>query len=71
MAAPGFNTAEGQNALFNLTTGVKDAAVDWLSLWIDTDAATTPLSARERSFSTSEIKVRGRRSPRRTFYKPD
>jgi hypothetical protein len=39
MAAPGFNTAEGQNALFNLTTGVKDAAVGWLSLWSDTDGS--------------------------------
>ena len=39
MAAPGFNTAEGQNALFNLTTGVKNTAVGWLSLWSDTDGS--------------------------------
>jgi Chaperone of endosialidase len=31
-AYPGFNTAEGQNALFNLTTGVGNTAVGWLSL---------------------------------------
>jgi hypothetical protein len=29
---PGFNTAEGQNALFNLTTGVGNTAVGWFSL---------------------------------------
>src|SRR6266480_3608532 len=36
---PGFNTAEGQNALFNLTTGVGDTAVGWFSLWSDTDGS--------------------------------
>ena len=30
---PGFSTAEGQNALFNLTTGVGNTAVGWFSLW--------------------------------------
>jgi hypothetical protein len=34
---PGFNTAEGQNALFNLTTGVANTAVGWFSLWNDRD----------------------------------
>ena len=34
---PGFNTAEGQNALFNLTTGVGNTAVGWFSLWSDSD----------------------------------
>jgi len=29
---PGFNTAEGQNALLNLTTGVGNTAVGWFSL---------------------------------------
>jgi Chaperone of endosialidase len=29
---PGFNTAEGQNALFSLTTGTGNTAVGWLSL---------------------------------------
>ena len=29
----GFNTAEGQNALFSLTTGSANTAVGWFSLW--------------------------------------
>ena len=29
---PGFNTAEGQNALFSLTTGAANTAVGWFSL---------------------------------------
>ena len=49
---PGFNTAEGQNALFSLTTGAANTAVGWFSLFSDTEAASTPLPARERSFST-------------------
>jgi trimeric autotransporter adhesin len=36
---PGFNTAEGQNALFNLTTGVGNTAVGWFSLFSDTDGS--------------------------------
>jgi trimeric autotransporter adhesin len=35
----GFNTAEGQNALFNLSTGVGNAAVGWFSLWSNTDGS--------------------------------
>ena len=30
---PGFNTAEGQNALFSLTTGVGNTAIGWRSLF--------------------------------------
>ena len=30
---PGFNTAEGQNALFSLTNGQGNTAVGWFSLW--------------------------------------
>ena len=30
---PGFTTAEGQNALFSLTTGAANTAVGWFSLW--------------------------------------
>jgi hypothetical protein len=30
---PGFNTAEGQNALFSMTTGQGNTAVGWFSLW--------------------------------------
>ena len=36
---PGFNTAEGQNALFNVTTGVGNTGVGWFSLWSDTDGS--------------------------------
>ena len=35
----GFNTAEGQKALFSLTTGVGNAAVGWFSLFSDTDGS--------------------------------
>jgi hypothetical protein len=30
---PNFTTAEGQNALFSLTTGSANTAVGWFSLW--------------------------------------
>jgi Chaperone of endosialidase len=33
---PGFNTAEGQNALFSLTTGSANTAVGWFSLFSNT-----------------------------------
>jgi Chaperone of endosialidase len=36
---PGFNTAEGDKALFNLTTGVGNAAVGWYSLFSNTDGS--------------------------------
>jgi hypothetical protein len=36
---PGFNTAEGANALKNLTTGVGNTAVGWFSLWSNTDGS--------------------------------
>src|SRR4030095_3841669 len=36
---PGFNTAEGTNALKNLTTGVGTAAVGWYSLFSNTDGS--------------------------------
>jgi Chaperone of endosialidase len=35
---PGFNTAEGQNALLSLTTGVGNTAVGWFSLKSNTEA---------------------------------
>ena len=34
---PGFNTAEGQKALFSLTTGSANAAVGWYSLFSNTE----------------------------------
>jgi hypothetical protein len=36
---PNFNTAEGQNALFSLTTGVANTAVGWFSLESNTDGS--------------------------------
>jgi hypothetical protein len=36
---PNFNTAEGTNALKNLTTGVGNAAVGWYSLFSNTDGS--------------------------------
>lgn len=36
---PGFNTAEGANALKHLTTGIGNAAVGWYSLFSDTDGS--------------------------------
>jgi hypothetical protein len=36
---PGFNTAEGTNALKNLTTGVANTAIGWFSLLSDTDGS--------------------------------
>jgi hypothetical protein len=36
---PGFNTAEGQNALLSLTSGVANTAVGWFSLESNTDGS--------------------------------
>jgi Chaperone of endosialidase len=36
---PGFNTAEGQNALSGLTTGLGNTAVGWFSLFSNTDGS--------------------------------
>jgi hypothetical protein len=36
---PGFNTAEGTNALKNLSTGVANTAVGWFSLFSNTDGS--------------------------------
>jgi Chaperone of endosialidase len=36
---PGLNTAEGNNALFNLSTGVGNTAVGWFSLFTNTDGS--------------------------------
>ena len=63
---PGFNTAEGQNALFSLTTGSANAAVGWFSLGALLAAASTPLPAQGRSFSTPQTQIR--HLARRRFY---
>ena len=49
---PGFNTAEGQNALFSLATGVANTGLAGIRSLATPTAATTLLSARGRSFST-------------------
>src|SRR5258707_1288375 len=36
---PGFNTAEGQKALFSGTTGVANTALGWYSLFSNTDGS--------------------------------
>jgi hypothetical protein len=36
---PGFNTAEGHNALSGLTTGIGNTAVGWFSLFSNTDGS--------------------------------
>ena len=36
---PGFNTAEGQSALFSLTTGTGNVAVGWASLYSDAEGS--------------------------------
>ena len=38
-ALPGFNTADGDHALFSITTGVGNAAVGWYSLFSNTDGS--------------------------------
>jgi len=38
-ALPGFNTADGDHALFSITTGVANAAFGWYSLFSNTDGS--------------------------------
>ena len=38
-ALPGFNTADGDHALFKITTGVANTAVGWYSLFSNTDGS--------------------------------
>lgn len=50
-----FNTAEGQNALFNLTLGSANTAVGWFSLFSDTDGSfNTATGAGTLLFNTSD-----------------
>jgi Chaperone of endosialidase len=52
---PGFNTAEGQNALKNLTTGTANTAVGWYSLFIDNTASfNTAVGAGTLSFNNAD-----------------
>jgi hypothetical protein len=52
---PGFNTAEGQNALFSLSTGSANTAVGWFSLFSDTTGSfNTATGAGALLFSTGD-----------------
>jgi hypothetical protein len=52
---PGFNTAEGQNALFNLTTGSANTAVGWYSLFTNTEGSfNTATGAGTLLFNTAD-----------------
>ena len=52
---PGFNTAEGQNALFSLTTGSANAAVGWFSLGsLTTGSFNTATGAGSLLFNTAD-----------------
>src|SRR5215211_5594715 len=52
---PGFNTAEGQNALKNLTTGQGNTAIGWFSLFsATTDSFNTGVGAGTLALNTGE-----------------
>jgi Chaperone of endosialidase len=52
---PNFNTAEGQKALFNLTTGSANTAVGWNSLFSDTEGSfNTATGAGSLLFNTAD-----------------
>ncbi len=52
---PGFNTAEGQNALFSLTTGSANTAVGWFSLGsLTTGSFNTAVGAGTLLFNTAD-----------------
>jgi Chaperone of endosialidase len=54
-AYPNFNTAEGQNALFSLTTGSANTAVGWFSLWGNADGSfNTGVGAGTLLFNTGD-----------------
>jgi trimeric autotransporter adhesin len=52
---PNFTTAEGQNALFSLTTGAANTAVGWFSLFSDTEGSfNTATGAGALLFNTAD-----------------
>jgi hypothetical protein len=52
---PGFNTAEGEKALFSLTTGAANTAVGWFSLFSNTDGSfNTATGAGALLFNTAD-----------------
>lgn len=54
---PGGNTAEGQRALFSLTTGSFNTAVGFLSLTSNIEGQFNTGLGPERSFSTPDSKI--------------
>ena len=55
-ALPSFNTADGQSALANVTTGVANTAVGWFSLFSDADGSfNTGVGAGTLLFNTSGV----------------
>ena len=53
---PDFNTAEGQNALFSLTTGSANTAVGWFSLWGNAEGSfNTGTGAGALLFNTADL----------------
>jgi len=63
---PNFTTAEGQNALFSLTTGSANTAVGWFSLWGNAEGSFNTATGAGRSFSTPQTQMRRLARPR--FY---
>jgi hypothetical protein len=54
-ALPGFNTADGQNALANVSTGVANTAVGWFSLFSNTEGSfNTATGAGSLVFNTAD-----------------
>src|SRR6266542_1960725 len=52
---PGFNTADGQNALSSVTTGVANTAIGWFSLKSNTDGSfNTGVGAGALLFNTAD-----------------
>jgi hypothetical protein len=52
---PGFNTAEGQNVLFSLTTGAANTAVGWFALFSNTEGSfNTATGAGALLFNTAD-----------------
>jgi hypothetical protein len=54
---PGFTTAEGTNALKNLTTGAANTTTGWYSLFTNSTGITILALVRELSYLTTENKT--------------
>ena len=55
---PNFTTAEGQKALFSLTTGSANTAVGWFSLFSNAAGSFNTATGTGRSFSTPQTQIR-------------